>query len=297
MAMYEQRDETGGMSVFLRDEPEMPDSPESAPPPPSQGSASSLTAILVAVLAIVVAGGAAAAWYVYKPQVDLSLRTPVTESHPYQESVAYLQQSETMRALAGDELQVSDAGDTIVDWNISGEGHADIHLDVVGPKATVQATITWKRSQNAWLVTSASYRLEDGPRHPIPLGKGDFLTPEQMDIWNRADTSTLMGRGQREFVQGQHIQAIGLFTEAMKEDPEDVEPLYWRGRTFEALGNSPKAIADYQRLLTVNPEHDAALARLDAMRASPPPGQPKLETPDIQEKPKKGPSPVSLIPR
>ena len=298
MAMYEQ-DETGGMSVFLREEPQKPGAgaAEIAPPPAPSNTGSSLTAVLVAVLAIAVAGGAAAAWYAWKPDVGISLRTPVTESHPYQETVAYLQEFDVMQAIAGDDLQVADAGDTVVDWNISGEGHADIHLDVTGSRGAAQVWATWERSQNAWVVTSAAYRIGDGVREPIPLGKGDFLTQDQLDVWRRADPDTLLGRGQREYVQGQHMQAIELFNKAMEQEPETMEPLYWRGRTFEALGNSPKAIADYQRLLTVEPDHPAALARLDAMRASPPLGAPQVETPDIEEKPKKGPSPVSLIPR
>lgn len=296
-------DDDNGMSVFLRDEPEKPQAAASAPPPgPSQ--ASNVTVILVAVLAIVVAVGAAGAWYVFQPQVDLSLRTPVAESHPYQASVAYVRDFDEMRAIAGDELRVTDAGNTVVDWDISGSGYAEVHLDVVGPKGAAEVWIDWSREQDSWLVKSASYRIGEGQRRAIPLGKGEFLTQEDLDIWRQADPATLIGRGQRELVAGQYLQAVELFTRALEdeatgEDPAaDMEPLYWRGRAFEALNNTPKAIADYQRLLTFAPDHQKALARLDAMRASPPPDQPRIETPDLEERDKVIPvSPVSLVPR
>lgn len=291
-----------GMSVFLRDEPEKP--VEVGPPVAAgSGQGSNVMVVILAVVAMIVAAGGAAAWYVYQPDVDLSMRTPVEESYPYQESLRYISQSDDMLSIAGENFRVTDAGNTVVDWDISGVGNANIHLDVTGPKGSVEVWIEWAREQDTWLVKAANYRIGDGGRQAIPVGRGQFLTPEQLVIWRRADSSTKLGRGQRELVSGQYLQAVELFTLALDEgsgdDPAaDMEPLYWRGRAFEALNNTPKAIADYQRLLTFVPDHAAALSRLDAMRASPPPGQPVLDTPNIEERDKVVPvAPVSLIPR
>lgn len=311
MAIYQDdgNEQNGGMSVFLRDEPDRPEAATVAPAEPqSPGNGSAITSILVAVLAIVVAGGAAAAWFVFQPEVDLNLRTPVAETYPYTETVAYAGEFDSLQKMLGDELTVTDAGDTVVEWDISGEGYAEVHLMVEGEHGKGQIWVDWIRDRDTWKVQAARYALDGGTQSGIPIGQGTFLSQEDLETWRRADPETLLGRGQREYVQGHHMQAIELFSKALAEaeeqtedtdekDPDDLEALYWRGRAFEALNNSPKALADYQRLLTENPEHPQALARLDAMRASPPPGQPTVETPDLEDKSSKSVSPVSLIPR
>lgn len=290
--MYEEHND-GGVDVFLR--PDDPGHPVVQETRRRSGSSSMLMILNVLLVVIMIGAAGGVVWYLYQPEIRIS--TPVEESLPFQRTADYLATYDEIVTLTGPSPTVRDAGDTNLDWSIDGSGQAMIHVVLEGTEGRIEAFVDWEREQDAWGVKSANFLLPGGERKAIPLGSGSFLSAVDLSAWRRADESTAIGRGQRELIQGQRLQAIQMFNEAIKENPEDTEALLWRGRAFEALGNFQRALADYQRILSFDPEHAHALARLDALRASPPPGAPEVEQPE-REEPKKVyvPAPVDLIP-
>lgn len=300
--MSQYPEDNNGMDVFLRSNNDQPLAVE-APGAADQGGGGNLAPILIALLAIVVTGGAAAAWYLYQPELEFAQPTPVEQAYPYTASVDYLSQYDDLVVIVGPNPTVTNAGDTEVNWSIAGDGYASIHLNMTGTGTDAEAWVDWVREagnfrgdQGGWIVQSAAYRFKDGERTQIPIGPGTFLTSDELQIWRTADGSTPLGMGLRELIQGHKIQAVQSFNKAIEENPEDPEPLYWLGRSFESLGNLAKAQSAYQRLVELDPENARALARLDAMRASPPPGKPEVEEPRLKA-PSPEAAPVNLIPR
>jgi hypothetical protein len=294
MAIYQEDRGGQNVDVFLREETIGPGGEPDPDPEPSRGGGSLMLVLNVGLVLLVLGGVVGGLWYVYQPQVNLS--TPVQESLPFQQSAAYVTSYDQVREITGPEPTVRDAGETFLDWSLDGSGFARVHLAVEGPRGATEAFLEWHRERDAWLVKSASFLLPDGQRQAIPLGAGTFLSTHDLAAWRAADGGTALGRGQRELIQGRPFQAIQLFNEALELDPENTTALLWRGRAFESVGNYQKALADYQRILSFDAEHSAALVRLDALRASPPPGAPTADPPKREPTVQRPPSPTALIP-
>ncbi|MFK7931240.1 MAG: tetratricopeptide repeat protein [Myxococcota bacterium] len=295
-------DDNSGMDVFLRSNNDQPLPGKSAEEPSRQGG-SGMGPILIAMLALAVVGTAAFAWYVYQPEMEIALTTPPERSYPYTASAEYLTNYDEIAVIVGPDAKATNAADTNINWSITGDGYASIHLNLNGSGPDAEAWVEWIREQGdwrgdqgGWVVQSASYRFEGGDRVTIPIGPGTFLTADELQTWRTSDGSTDLGRGKRELIQGHLIQAVQSFKNAMAENPDAPEPLYWQGRAFEALGNDTRAQSAYQQLVEMDPENARALARLDAMRASPPPGKPKVDPPRASP-PTPENAPVNLIPR
>lgn len=55
---------------------------------------------------------------------------------------------------------------------------------------------------------------------------------------------------------------IDLYTEELKQKPNDTEILYKRGKMYEVVGKQDEALADYSRIIELSPDHaDAYLKR------------------------------------
>lgn len=232
---------------------------------PQRSSPAILAAILVG--GAIVVGAVAVGMITFKPQVQL--RTPVEESLPYVRTAAYLPTYDEVERLVGPNPTVAAGPRTRLDWSVAGGGAAVVHLLIGGDTGKTQVFAEWERERDAWLIRSVSYLAPSGEQIAVPLGAGNFLSRYDLAAWRAADPDTTLGRGQRELIEGRPIQAIQLFTEVLGKAPESADALLWRGRSFEAVGNVPKALADYQRILSADANHAAALARLDGLRASP----------------------------
>jgi tetratricopeptide (TPR) repeat protein len=271
-----------------------------APPKPAaleRRPARSSPAILAAILVggAIVVGVVVVGMVTFRPQVQL--RTPVEESLPYVRTAAYLPTYDEVERLVGPNPRVAAGPRTRLDWSVAGGGIAVVHLQIDGDTGKTQVFAEWEREREAWRVRSASYLAPSGEQIAVPLGAGNFLSRYDLAAWRAADPDTALGRGQRELIEGRPIQAIQLFTEVIGKAPQNVDALLWRGRSFEAVGNVPKALADYQRILATDPNHAAALARLDGLRASPGVDQELKSRPGPAEAPPKPSRPSTLIPR
>jgi hypothetical protein len=56
-------------------------------------------------------------------------------------------------------------------------------------------------------------------------------------------------------VEGLDPQAIELFSRAIQLDPEDPASLFGRGACYQRLGEHAKAVADFKRVLEIEPSH------------------------------------------
>lgn len=270
-----------------------PTPPPEPPTAPRRRSAAPLMLSLLLVTGLL-GGGLLVAWVVFQPQVQL--RSPVDQSVPYTSTAAYISAYDEVIDLVGADNRASVGPKTEINWSFTGTGTARIHLIIQGEAGQTEAFSTWERERESWLVTQASYLNAAGDQVGIPLGSGSFLSRYDLAAWRAADPSSQIGRAQRELIEGRPIQSIQLLTGSLAADPEQPEALLWRGRAFEEVGNVPKALADYQRVLTLDPEHAAAMARLDGLRASPPPGLELAPRPEGARPPVTSLRPTSLIP-
>lgn len=290
MAIY--NDPNPNADLFVR--PQAPPPRPPAAPPPRRRGLPPVTALVILILLFGMVGGGAAAIFVLRP--DLSLQQQIEESDPFQRTAGYFVGYDEILAITGAGPLVRDAGDSTIDWSGRGRGTARIHLEITGPSGTTEAWTTWSKDPGGWSLTSASFADSGGVQVGIPVGGGSFLSRYDLTAWRAADPTTTLGRGQRELIEGRPVQAIQYLSEVLKSEPHDTEAMLWRGRAFERLGNLPKALADYQRILTYEPEHPAALARLDGLRASPILGEQVAPQPEAAKPPKVQPSPRALIP-
>lgn len=263
------------------------------PPPRARTSPAVLAAILIGGTLIVATVGIG--FVTLRPEVQL--HTPIEESLPYTRTAGYLAGYDEIANIVGAEPRIRTGERSSVDWSVAGGGSARVHLYIDGAGGKTQVFADWVRERDAWAVRSASYLRPDGEQIGIPLGAGTFLSRYDLAAWRAADPTTPLGRGQRELIEGRPFQAITLFNEVLGGDPEHLEALLWRGRSFEAVGNVPKALADYQRIVASDPTNAAALARLDGLRASPGVDDEVTRRPSPPDAPSARPSPTSLIPQ
>ncbi|TVQ91866.1 MAG: hypothetical protein EA397_08165 [Deltaproteobacteria bacterium] len=290
MAIYNTPPPSPQVDVFAR-----PDGPLPPPsPPPGRRGLHPLAAMVMIILVFGVVGGIGVAVFFFKPQVNLG--TPLEESVPFQRTASYFASYDEIVAMTGPKPKVRDVGDSRLDWSVTGAGEAVIHLQLAGPEGEAEGWSTWKKDADGWGLKAASFLSASGEQVAIPTGGGGFLSRYDLAAWRAADPLTSLGRGQRELIEGRPVQAIQDLTAVIKEDPQNADALLWRGRAFERLGNVPKALADYQRILVFEPDNAAALARLDGLRASPPLGEAVSPRPDAAKPPSHGARPSSLIP-
>jgi tetratricopeptide (TPR) repeat protein len=65
--------------------------------------------------------------------------------------------------------------------------------------------------------------------------------------------------GDRNFRSGNYEAAIDAYTEHLRLNPNDLTTLYNRGRAFQELGKSEKALEDFQKVIRQDPENVNAL--------------------------------------
>ncbi len=68
--------------------------------------------------------------------------------------------------------------------------------------------------------------------------------------------------GDELFENGEYEQAVNVYTDLLSTDPENTAYLYNRGRSFEELGITNKAIADFEKIVKVDPKHVNAFLSL-----------------------------------
>src|SRR5262249_28037436 len=56
--------------------------------------------------------------------------------------------------------------------------------------------------------------------------------------------------------------ALGCLSRLFRQQPEHVQALFWRAWVWERLLNREKALADYRRIVELDPEQDTARLRL-----------------------------------
>lgn len=61
--------------------------------------------------------------------------------------------------------------------------------------------------------------------------------------------------GDDYFEDGDFEQAASAYTASLSSDPENVQLLYNRGRSFEELGKFDEAIADFKKIVQIDPHH------------------------------------------
>lgn len=75
-------------------------------------------------------------------------------------------------------------------------------------------------------------------------------------ISNDLPTSHILERANTFLASGQGFDAVKLYSVALERDPKDYLTLYKRGTTYLSLGQSRKALDDFEEVLTVNGEFD-----------------------------------------
>ncbi|MFT7518719.1 MAG: tetratricopeptide (TPR) repeat protein [Kiritimatiellia bacterium] len=292
MGTFDRNDD--GMDVFIRAEEPLPGQPE--PPRRPVGANRSMFSLINAGLLLLILGAAVASTlYVYQPQ--LSFSQSASDSYPFRASEEYALAYDGVVDIVGSSPLAEDGGGTLVDSQF-GSGGAIVHLALSGTGGQTQAWFEWSQKDDTWSISSAAY-LKGDERVTIPLGAGSFLSAPDLVAWRAADPKTALGKGQRGLIHGRTFEALRYLNEVVGDEPSNAEALVWRGRAFEAMGNQRKALADYQRVLSFDGKNAAAQGRLDAMRASLPPGSTPPSRPLRIEpvKPVERSSPSSLIPK
>jgi tetratricopeptide (TPR) repeat protein len=82
-------------------------------------------------------------------------------------------------------------------------------------------------------------------------------------LWGRsgdAEIDRLMARGSEEMQAGRHAEAISIFTQVIKRNPDFAEGWNRRATVYYLAGEYRKSIADCDQVLKRNPAHFGALA-------------------------------------
>lgn len=79
-------------------------------------------------------------------------------------------------------------------------------------------------------------------------------------IWACSETKT--NSADRYFEKGEYELAVKTYTEDLKFKPTDAKMLYGRGRAFQEMGNYPDAKADFEAVLSNDPNNFQVLLSL-----------------------------------
>jgi tetratricopeptide (TPR) repeat protein len=82
---------------------------------------------------------------------------------------------------------------------------------------------------------------------------------------NRDEAEELMGKSLGLFAEYDARGAVEDLTRAAELDPDNTETFYQRGVAYTLLGERDKALADYDQVLTLDPDHARAAAKRDAL--------------------------------
>ncbi len=74
--------------------------------------------------------------------------------------------------------------------------------------------------------------------------------------------TVLLQQAEQAYKDGRYGEAISALTELLKRQPDNIQALLLRARVYEARGQYQEAIADYQRILQIDPLHAEAKNRL-----------------------------------
>ncbi|WP_425618337.1 hypothetical protein NA78x_002041 [Anatilimnocola sp. NA78] len=66
-----------------------------------------------------------------------------------------------------------------------------------------------------------------------------------------------MQQAARASQRGDSLQAVGLFTDVLKQDPKNEMAYYWRGRENFRLGNVKKSVADLDKYVELEPKAES----------------------------------------
>ena len=73
------------------------------------------------------------------------------------------------------------------------------------------------------------------------------------------DTDQLLEKGEAFYEQGDHVQAIAHYNEILSIDPNHTGAIYDKGLSLDVLGKHEDAIAHYDMVLSVEPNNINAL--------------------------------------
>ncbi len=111
-------------------------------------------------------------------------------------------------------------------------------------------------------------QVGDGPLLVKRLADGNPIVREAAEqavwlVWSRsgdAETDLLLNSGVAEMNAGRHPQAIEIFSEVIKRDPEFAEGWNKRATAYYLAGDMRKSLADCDEVMKRNPQHFGALS-------------------------------------
>jgi len=62
--------------------------------------------------------------------------------------------------------------------------------------------------------------------------------------------------GMEAYADGNYNEALSYLNQSVQLDPNNAYAYYYRGMTYQSLGETERAIADFQKCLTLNPDAD-----------------------------------------
>ncbi len=98
------------------------------------------------------------------------------------------------------------------------------------------------------------------------LGQGLVEAPDTAPAMTPAELGrrfrAVFSEGMKLAQQGKYALALGAFEQAVALDPDSVEALFNLGACFEAIGDPPRAINIYRRILELTPNDPDCYANL-----------------------------------
>ncbi|MEW6352144.1 MAG: tetratricopeptide repeat protein [Thermodesulfobacteriota bacterium] len=90
--------------------------------------------------------------------------------------------------------------------------------------------------------------------------------PDVVAAEPRQSAETFLEQGKEELKQKHYEQAVRLFSEAVRKDPEQAQAFKLRGQVYERLGRTQLAVKDYDRYLAMRPsDPDGYFRRADLL--------------------------------
>ncbi len=121
-------------------------------------------------------------------------------------------------------------------------------------RALADAFVTEETIRNA--------SVEDLAAVPGVLPEQAALIRDAFTAGAQPERRDLRDKAQEMLEEGEEQAALEVFEEIVRENPEDAEAWFNRGEMYTSLDRRDEAIASYERVLALEPDHRPALAEL-----------------------------------
>ncbi len=165
-------------------------------------------------------------------------------SEPYERSATLIRESDAVRNLVGEDLQLG----YFIQGSVVGTGaggEAEFLIPVSGRSGATKVYLSWEKEQGEWRLKAAQY--EDATGRARSLGAARSPTEGA----RAAQSHVLLGY--ELYQKGKYREALEKYDEAIALDAQSAEAYFYRGLAADRIGDRARALADVQSSIQLDP--------------------------------------------